>query len=313
MNSLLNPVVLFFIFGIVAGLIRSNLEIPNQISKFLSLYLLMAIGYKGGHALAESGLTGDVVTVIGIAVALAVVVPLVAYQFIKRYLDGLNAAAVAATYGSISAVTFVTASQFLTTLNIPFSGYMSAATTFMESPAIVVAVFLANSIRQSSNLSFGTVLKNSFTEGANMLLLGALVVGLFAGTNYYASMKPFTGDLFTGILAFFLLDMGLQVAKYLPEVRSKSPMLIAYALFAPLVHSLVALGLCTVFGVDLGNTILLMVLAASSSYIAVPAAMREAIPEANPSIYLGLSLGITFPFNILVGIPLYAQLATMVR
>lgn len=310
MNSLLNPVVLFFIFGIFAGLVKSNLEIPNQISKFLSLYLLMAIGYKGGHALAESGFTSDVIVVMGIAVFIAIYVPLYAYFFLRKYLDNLNAAAIAATYGSISAVTFITANQYLTNMNIPFSGYMSAATTFMESPAIVIAVFLANMTRENGN-KVGTVLRSSLTEGANLLLLGALLVGLFSGMNYYGSMKPFTGDLFTGLLAFFLLDMGLQVAKYIPEVKDKSPALIAYSLLAPVIHSLIALVLCTWLGVSLGNTILMMVLAASSSYIAVPAAMREAIPEANPSIYLGLSLGITFPFNILVGIPLYTKLAQM--
>lgn len=308
MNSLSNPVVLFFVFGILAGLVKTNLEIPNQISKFLSLYLLMALGYKGGHALSESGITSDVGMVVAIAVGLALVTPLITYQIVKRWVNRYDAAALSATYGSISAVTFITASQYLTNNNIEFSGYMSAAMTFMESPAIIVAVFLANKLTDTGT-SVGHTLRKSFTEGSNLILLGALVIGLVSGANYYGSMKPFTGDLFTGLLAFFLLDMGLQVAKNIPELKGKSPALLLYALIAPVVHSVVALLICSILGVTLGNTILLMVLAASASYIAVPAAIREAIPLANPSVYLGLSLGITFPFNILVGIPLYTQIA----
>jgi uncharacterized protein len=308
MTSLTNPVILFFIFGIFAGLVKSNLEIPSQISKFLSLYLLMALGYKGGHALAESGISTDVGVVIAIALILAFGIPLIAYQIVRRWLNGYDAAAVAATYGSISAVTFITANQFLTNAGIEFSGYMSAVVTFMESPAIIAAVFLANKLRDSGT-SIRFTLRKSLTEGSNLILLGALAVGIVSGTAYYSSMKPFTGDLFTGLLGFFLLDMGIQVAKNIPELGSKSPALLAYALIAPVIHSLVALGLCSAFGVGLGNTVLLMVLAASASYIAVPAAMREAIPLANPGVYLGLSLGITFPFNILIGIPFYTEIA----
>ncbi len=312
MDSFTNPVILFFIFGIVAGLVRSNLDIPPQIAKFLSLYLLMAIGLKGGFALAESGLTTGVVLVMVIAVGMAIAVPLVSYRFLRLFLDGFNAAAVAATYGSISAVTFVTASQFLSRGGIGFDEYLSAAMALMEAPAIIIGVLLASRLRQGSHTTVGTVFRESFTEGANLLLLAALVIGIIAGPTGAELMKPFTGDLFTGLLAFFLLDMGLQVARNVPQVRGKSPALLGYAIGAPLLHAGTVLGICALLGVELGNTVLLMVLSASASYIAVPAALRQSIPEASPSLYLGLSLGVTFPFNVIIGIPLYHAVARLV-
>lgn len=305
-----NPVVLFFLFGIVAGLMKSNLAIPESVSKFLSLYLLMAIGLKGGLALAQSGLTQDVVIVMLIAVGMATGVPIVAYRLLRPSLNGYDAAAVAATYGSISAVTFVTANEYLTTAGVPYEGYMSAAMALMESPGIIVAVYIANKLRQNASSSIGLLVKDSFIEGANLLLIASLIIGIIEGPAGYSTMKPFTGDLFTGLLAFFLLDMGIQVAKNIPELKGKSPALLLYAILAPLAHSAVALLLCIVMGVSLGNTVLLMVLCASASYIAVPAALKHSVPEASSSIYLGLSLGVTFPFNVILGIPLYHAVAT---
>lgn len=309
MNNLLDPAILFFVFGIFAGLIRSNLEIPNQISKFLSLYLLMALGLKGGFALANSGFTSEITMVVGIGLFMALAVPAIGYFILKRFLNGFDAAAVSATYGSVSAVTFVTATQFLSTAGIEYGGFMAAVMALMESPAIIMAVALAAWVRSSNTVSIRGVLHESFTDGAHILLLAALAIGLITGDAGMTVMKPFTGDLFKGLLAFFLLDMGLQVAKRIPELKGKSPILLGYAILSPMVHSIAALGLCLLFGVTLGNTILLMVLAASASYIAVPAVIRHAIPEANPSIYFGLSLGLTFPFNVLIGIPLYTEIA----
>lgn len=310
MSNLLDPAILFFVFGIFAGLVRSNLAIPDQISKFLSLYLLMALGIKGGVALSNSGFTMETSIVIGIGLFLALIIPAASYLLLRRFLNGYDAAAVAATYGSVSAVTFVTATQYLSTHGIEFSGVMSAVMALMESPAIIMAVALAAMYRINHNVTMREVLHESFTDGAHLLLLAALAIGYVTGDAGMAVMKPFTGDLFKGMLAFFLLDMGLKVAERIPDLRDKSPGLLAYAVVAPLLHSAVALGLCSVFDVTLGNTILLMVLAASASYIAVPAVVRHAIPEANPSVYFGLSLGLTFPFNVLIGIPLYAQVAT---
>ncbi len=330
MQSLLDPAVLFFVFGVFAGLVRSNLEMPPAISKFLSLYLLMALGLKGGFALSESGLTPSVATSLGLAVLLAVVVPLLGYVVLRRWLSGFDAAAIAATYGSVSAVTFVTAVQYLETHHIPFGGHMAAAMALMESPAIILAVLMANALRQkaasqsavplggaavltagsSGNLPpLRKVLHESLTDGAQLLLLGAMLVGLVSGEAGREAMQPFSGDLFKGMLAFFLLDMGLMTARNLPQLRGQSPWLIGYAVLGPLTHAALALGLARLFGVAMGDAILLMVLAASASYIAVPAVVRHAIPEANPSLYFSLSLGITFPLNILFGIPLYSQVA----
>lgn len=312
MNILLDPAILFFVFGIFAGLVKSNLAIPEQISKFLSLYLLMALGIKGGVALSNSGFTPEIVVVIALGLFLALAIPAVSYVILKRFLNGYDSAAVAATYGSVSAVTFVTATQYLGTMGIEFSGVMSAVMALMESPAIIMAVALAAMYRATHTVSIREVLHESFTDGAHLLLLAALAIGYITGDAGMAVMKPFTGDLFKGMLAFFLLDMGLKVAERIPDLKDKSPALLGYAVVFPLLHSSLALVLCLAFGVTLGNTILLMTLAASASYIAVPAVVRHAIPEANPSVYFGLSLGITFPFNILVGIPLYTHLAKSV-
>jgi len=330
MNTLLDPAILFFAFGLLAGAVRSNLEIPAPISRFLSLYLLMALGLKGGFALAQSGLTSQVAAGLGCALVLALVVPLLALRLLRLVVGPYDAAALAATYGSVSAVTFVTAVQFLETRGIGYGGHMAAAMALMESPAIILAVIFANTLRrregaavvpaqgpgaapdQAPGLSARKVLHESFTDGAQLLLLGSMVVGLATGEAGRQAMQPFSGDLFKGMLAFFLLDMGLLAARNLPQVKGQSPWLLAYALLAPPVHASLALALSLLFGLPMGDTILLMVLAASASYIAVPAVLRHAIPQANPSLYFGLSLGLTFPLNILLGIPVYAAVASQV-
>lgn len=319
MQSFLDPAILFFLFGLFAGAVKSNLEIPAQISRFLSLYLLMALGLKGGFALARSGLTPEVAITLGCALALAVLVPLAGYTLLRRFVSGYDAAAIAATYGSVSAVTFITAVQHLEAQGIAFGGHMAAAMALMESPAIVLAVLLANRVRQRAGATAspgeaplggtGRLLHESLTDGSQLLLLGAMVIGLLSGVKGEAAMQPFTGDLFKGMLAFFLLDMGLLAARNMGELRGKPAWLLAYAVAAPPVHAGLALLMGVVFGISAGNTALLMVLAASASYIAVPAVIRHAIPEARPSLYIGMSLGLTFPLNILLGIPLYTAVA----
>ena len=319
MNNLLDPAILFFIFGVLAGLARSNLEIPPAISRFLSLYLLMALGLKGGFALSHSGLSSQVGLTLGAAVVLAVVVPLLGYGVLRKWVGGFDAAAIAATYGSVSAVTFLTATQYLENQGIAFGGHMAAAMALMESPAIVMAVVLANRLRKpgavmagqtaAPQTPLGKILHESFTDGAQLLLLGAMAIGLITGESGKAAMQPFSGDLFKGMLSFFLLDMGLMAARNLPQLKGKSVVLLAYAVLAPLVHASLALGLAWLLGLPAGEAALLMVLAASASYIAVPAVLRYAVPEANPSLYFGLSLGVTFPLNILLGIPLYTAVA----
>ena len=333
MQNLLDPAILFFLLGVLAGAIKSNLEIPPAISRFLSLYLLMALGLKGGFALSHSGLTANVGISLAAAMVLAISIPLMGYWFLRRFVAGFDAAAVAATYGSVSAVTFVTAVQYLENQNIDYGGHMAAAMALMESPAIILAVVLANTLRQKQtppivslgsgvaglsgppnqqSVSIGKILHESFTDGAQLLLLGAMVVGMMTGDAGKAAMEPFSGDLFKGMLSFFLLDMGLMAARNLPQVKGKSPALIAYAIIGPILHASLALGLAYVLNLPAGEGALLMVLAASASYIAVPAVLRFALPEANPSLYFGLSLGITFPLNILFGIPAYVSIAQSV-
>ena len=318
MQNFLDPAILFFVFGLLAGALRSNLEIPPQIARFLALYLLMALGLKGGFALARSGLDTEVAVSLGCAILLAVVVPALGYKLLRRGLSRYDAAALAATYGSVSAVTFITAAQYMDTRGLSYGGHMAAAMALMESPAIVMAVVLANMARQREHGAAATVaqgpglrkiLHESFTDGAQLLLLGAMAIGLVTGEAGQKAMHPFSGDLFKGMLAFFLLDMGLLAARNFGALKGRTPWLAAYALGGPLLHAGLALALAAAAGLSPGNGALLMVLAASASYIAVPAVLREAIPEASPSLYFGMSLGLTFPFNILIGIPLYVAVA----
>lgn len=319
MQGFFDPAILFFVFGILAGSLKSNLEIPPQISRFLSLYLLMALGLKGGFALARSGLTAEVLISLGAALGLAILVPVLGYLALRRFLNGFDAAAIAATYGSVSAVTFITALQYLDSHGIFYGGHMAAAMALMESPAIVLAVVLANHVRHRAASSpaqrarwanpvpLGRILHDALTDGAQLLLLGAMLIGVLTGEPGQSAMKPFSVDLFKGMLAFFLLDMGLLAARNMGKLKGQSAWLLVYAIAGPLVHAGVALLLGAMLGMSTGNVALLMVLAASASYIAVPAVIRHAIPEANPSLYFGLSLGLTFPFNILIGIPLYVR------
>lgn len=332
MQNLLDPAILFFAFGLLAGALRSNLEIPPAISKFLSLYLLMALGLKGGFALAHSGLTPGIAVSLVAAMVMAFVVPVMGYAFLKRRVSGFDAAAVAASFGSVSAVSFVTAMQYLDSAGLEFGGHMAVAMVLMESPAILVAMVLANHLRQARTAtvavgggvaalgggagsapaggpSVGKILHESFTNGPHLLLLGALAVGFISGDAGKAVMQPFAGDLFKGMLAFFLLEMGLMVSRHFSSARKASPVLLAYALLGPWLHASLALGLAWVLGMSVADTALLMVLSASASYIVVPAVLRHAIPEANPALYMGLSLGVTFPMNILVGIPAYTAMA----
>ena len=330
MQNFLDPAILFFVFGVVAGLLKSDLEVPQPIAKFLSLYLLMAIGLKGGFALAASGLEPSIALSLGAALTMAFLVPVLGYSFLKTRVSRFDAAAVAASYGSVSAVTFVAAMQYLDGKGLAPGGHMAVAMVLMESPAVIVAVTLANMLRQQQvasvavsgsgvavmsgghGASVGKILHESLTNGVHMLLIASLLIGYMSGEAGKAMMHPFSFDLFKGMLAFFLLDMGLTVAKSLGSVRDKSPVLIAYAALAPLVHASIALLLSAALGLPVPDATLLMVLSASASYIVVPAVLRYAIPEANPSMYLGLAFGITFPLNILIGIPLYTYAAQTV-
>ena len=316
LQNLLTPPVLFFFLGVIAVLVRSDLEIPAPLPKLFSLYLLLAIGFKGGLELQHSGISGPVLPTIGAAVLMSLAVPLLSFAVLRLKLDPFNAAAIAATYGSISAVTFITAESFLETQKLPHDGFMVAALALMESPAIIVGLLLvklaSNQDRPNNGrMRWGAVLHEAMLNGSVYLLVGSLVIGYLSAGNSPQSvetMLPFTDKLFYGALSCFLLDMGIVAAQRLGDLRRAGSFLIAFSVLMPLFNALVGALIARGLGLEAGNALLFVVLCASASYIAVPAAMRMTVPEANPSYYISTALGLTFPFNIIVGIPLYMAL-----
>jgi uncharacterized protein len=322
LSNILNPPVLFFFLGMVAIFVQSDLEIPNPLPKLFSLYLLVAIGYKGGHELFESGLSPLIISTLVAAIVMASIVPVYSFFILRIKLDNYNAAAIAATYGSISAVTFITASSLLDKLQIPYGGHMVAALALMESPAIVVGLILVRVFatkasaldNEADNLevSWGEVLREAFLNGSVLLLIGSLIIGVLTGADGWAKVHLFVEkDIFYGALMFFLLDMGLVAARRIQDLRKTGMFLIGFAVFMPLANAVIGILLAKVVGMGEGNALLFAVLCASASYIAVPAAMRMTVPEANPSLYVSMALAITFPFNIVVGIPIYLQTIKM--
>ncbi|BCL33850.1 sodium-dependent bicarbonate transport family permease [Nostoc sp. MS1] len=306
-SNILNPPILFFFLGMVAVFVKSDLEIPAPIPKALSLYLLFAIGFKGGVELIKSGVTQDVVLTLLAAMLMACAVPIYTFFILKLKLDTYDAAAIAATYGSISAVTFITASTFLGQLGINFDGYMVAALALMESPAIIVGLILVNlfSVDEKREFAWKDVLQEAFLNSSVFLLIGSLIIGFLTGEHGWQVLEPFTQGLFYGALTFFLLDMGLVAARRIKDLQKTGFFLILFAILIPILNAGIGLLIAKFIGMPPGDTLLFAVLCASASYIAVPAAMRLTVPEANPSLYVSTALAVTFPFNIIVGIPLY--------
>ncbi|KYC40070.1 sodium-dependent bicarbonate transport family permease [Scytonema hofmannii PCC 7110] len=307
-SNILNPPVLFFFLGMIAVFVKSDLEIPAPIPKLLSLYLLFAIGFKGGVELIKSGVTQEVVLTLLAAILMASLVPIYTFFVLKLKLDTYDAAAIAATYGSISAVTFITAGSFLSELGIPFDGYMVAALALMESPAIIVGLILVNLFTADSkerDFSWSEVLQEAFLNSSVFLLVGSLGIGALTGERGWKILEPFTQGLFYGVLTFFLLDMGLVAARRIKDLQKTGAFLISFAILIPIVNAAIGLVIAKLIGMPQGDALLFAVLCASASYIAVPAAMRLTVPEANPSLYVSTALAVTFPFNIIVGIPLY--------
>jgi len=307
LQNLLSVPILFFALGVVAAALKSDLDVPPAMGKALSLYLMAAIGFKGGVELAKSAWSVQIGLVALAAVALSLLMPLLAYRFLRSLggLDAPNAAAVAATYGSVSVVTFVTASAFLTRAGIDHSGYLVAVLALMETPAIITGLILARGRVRGAPLLPRPVLREALVSGSVLLLLGALLIGWATGERGATAVGGVLIAPFQGILALFLLDMGLLVVRRLRETNAMRWGLVAFGLYMPLVGAALGLALAYALGLSAPDGLLLAVLAGSASYIAVPAALRVALPEANPSIYVTLSLAITFPFNIVVGIPLY--------
>jgi uncharacterized protein len=312
LSNILNPPVLFFFLGMIAVFLKSDLEIPQPLPKLFSLYLLIAIGFKGGYEIQESGINAEIAVTLLAAIAIASIVPIYSFFILKIKLDAYNAAAIAATYGSISAVTFITAGSFLDQLHIPFGGHMVAALALMESPAIIVGLLLVRIYTNDqkdngddSEFSWSSVLREAFLNGSVLLLIGSLLIGILTGENGWHKLEPFTEGIFYGALTFFLLDMGLVAAKKIRDFRKGGSFLIGFSILMPLFNALIGIAIARLVGMSEGNALLFAVLAASASYIAVPAAMRMTVPEANPSLYISMALALTFPFNIIIGIPIY--------
>tara|TARA_Y100000768_G_scaffold84570_1_gene60428 strand:+ start:639 stop:1577 length:939 start_codon:yes stop_codon:yes gene_type:complete len=307
MNAILNPALLLFLGGILFGLLTKKL-FPDILSKYLGYYLLLSLGLKGGISLEITGFIDEVVNVLSVGIFLAVLIPLIAYTYLRNILNTEDASALAGTYGSVSAVTFVTAINFLSNSSQQFDDYMSAVLVVMEFPAIFMALFLftRKSKHGVSNLQ---TIKSAFLEIPNIVLISSLVISYIFNFSKYSQINLITESLFDYILLLFLFVMGTRVAKRIGELKGRSKNLILFALVTPIISSAFALIASVYFSLSPGNATLLMVLAASASYIAVPAVVKDAIPNANPAIYLGLSLGITFPFNIIFGIPIYNELA----
>lgn len=310
-QNLLSPPILFFALGLLATWLRSDLTIPPAAAKALSIYLLLAIGFHGGAELQRSGLDGPVFYTLIAAVLASALLPLLSYRVLRIKLGAADAAGIAACYGSVSAVTFITAISFLDRSGVEYSGFMIAAMALMESPAIITAIILArlaqrnNEPRSKSVATWKTMVHEAMVNGAILLLLGSLLIGYFSGEAGWTMMKPLIKDPFQAILCLFLLDMGIVAAKRIGDLRRSGAFLIGFAVLAPPLQAGLGIATAALLGLAPGDALLLAVLFGSASYIAVPAALRLVLPSANPSLYVPMSLGLTFPMNITVGIPVY--------
>ncbi len=307
LDNLTNPALLFFLLGIIAVQLKSDLAIPENSSKFISLYLLFSIGFKGGQELAHSDMGISIVWILLFGVLLAVLVPFYTFFILKKKLGVQNAGAIAAAYGSVSAVTFVTAVSFLEMQNIEFGGHMVAVMALMEAPAIIVGVLLMSFYKKEKqkDYSLKKVIHHSLTNGSVLLIIGSLVVGLLANEKQAQGITPFTTDIFKGFLAVFLLDMGITSGKKLSAFWKNGYFPFAFAIVIPLINGVIVALLSRYVSPSHGDQLLFSILGASSSYIAVPAAMKLAAPKANTGLYIPMALAITFPFNITLGMPLY--------
>lgn len=306
-DNLTNPALLFFFLGIIAVQLKSDLEIPENSSKFISLYLLFAIGFKGGLELSHSPFDMEIIWSLLFGIFLAIAIPVFAYFILRRKFSVENSGAIAAAYGSVSAVTFVTAISFLEIEQINFGGHMVAVMALMEAPSIIIGVLLMAFFKKSrkGNTNFRTVLHHSLTNGSVLLILGSLAIGFLANEHQAEGIKPFTTDIFKGFLAVFLLDMGITSGKKLNDFLKKGWFALIFSIGLPVLNGCVVAWFSQYISESDGNRFLFSILAASASYIAVPAAMRIAAPKANPSLYLPMALAFTFPFNITLGMPLY--------
>ena len=318
LSNLLTPSVLFFSLGLIAQLIRSDLKLPSELTKSITIYLLISIGLHGGRELAQSHFS-EALPAIGVAFLLGVSIPLLAYIVIRKLgqVDAFNAVAIATHYGSVSAGTFLTALAFLEVHKISFESYPIIMLAIMETPAILIGLLMVFWIRTRTNSresmdSYGmkSILREAFTNGSILLLLGGMLIGYSGTDKSMVNIQPFFDQLFYGVLCIFLLAMGMEAGKKLSDFKQAGFFLICFGICMPILGGVIGVSLGTMLlNFSIGGATLVGVLAASASYIAVPPVMRMAVPEANPSIYLTLSLGVTFPFNVVIGIPLYYHFA----
>ncbi|NVJ88660.1 MAG: sodium-dependent bicarbonate transport family permease [Flavobacteriaceae bacterium] len=306
-DNLTNPALLFFFLGLIAVNLKSDLKIPENSSKFISLYLLLSIGFKGGQELSHSVITSEIIGSLLFGILLALIVPIYCYFILRIKLSVENAGAIASAYGSVSAVTFVTTISFLELEGIPFGGHMVAVMALMEAPSIIIGVLLMSFYNKdkTNKSSFKQIVYHSLTNGSVLLIIGSLLIGYFANDAQAEGIKPFTTDIFKGFLAVFLLDMGIVSGQKLKALIKKGWFTLSFAIIIPIVNGCLVAVLSGLFIEESGNRLLMSILAASASYIAVPAAMKLAAPKANPGLYIPMALAITFPFNITLGMPLY--------
>lgn len=317
LNNLTSPMILFFILGFAATILKSDLEIPNAIGKTLSIYFMMAIGFKGGVELSKTGITNEVLISTLVALGIGLIIPILSFFVLFKILrmDVTNSGAIAAHYGSVSVVTFVTATTFLESSGINYQGYMVGMMALMESPAIFVSILLVRYLQKTKTTSsrgeIEDLVRESLFNASIVLLTGGLIIGFISGERGMEMVYPFFVQPFNGVLALFLLEMGMLAGKRIGEFREVGVPLFLFAIVMPVVNGSIAVLLASMAGLGEGDQVLFAVLSASASYIAAPAAVRLAIPQANPSYYITMSLAITFPFNIIIGIPLYIQIANI--
>ena len=306
-ENISNPALLFFVLGILAVYLKSDLEIPANSSKFISLYLIFAIGFKGGQELSHEKFTIEIGLSMLFGVFISLIIPLYTFFILKRKLNLFDAGAVAAAYGSVSAVTFVTAVSYLESQQLSLHGHMVAIMALMESPAIIIGLILISIFNKEASqiIKKRSVLKHSFTNGSVLLILGSLIIGFVANAKQAEGIKPFTNDLFKGFLAIFLLDMGITSGKKLKAFFSFGWFPIIFAILIPLINGCGIALLSSLVTDDIANRFMFAILAASASYIAVPAAMKISVPKANPGLFLPMALAVTFPVNITIGMPIY--------
>lgn len=306
-SNLTNPTLLFFLLGIIASLVKSDLEIPASSTKFISIYLLFSIGFKGGQELAHSEFNSEIIYSLLFGLLAASLIPLYTFFILKRKLSISDAGAIAAAYGSVSAVTFVAAVSFLEAQQIPFGGHMVAVMALMEAPAIILGVVLIMRYdkERENSVSLKSIIHHSFTNGSVLIILGSLVIGLIADSKQAEGIKPFTTDIFKGFLAIFLLEMGMVTAKRFSAFTKYGLFVSLFAIVIPTINGCLVAFISQFITHEVGNRFIFAILAASASYIAVPAAMRLAAPKSDPGLYIPMALGVTFPFNITIGMPLY--------